>query len=415
MEVKGSSVKWVILVFLTNLILIAVNPVSGQVGTTLKPQADLPDTGLTIEYLPFDDTLTDRTTDGDKTTWTGAKSIVNYYELPPTEQYEGGGHEYEVVLTEKPTTNIFNFKLGMGDLAFYYQPPLTDEINIKGWTVNETHALDDKGRLATYRPENVVGSYAVYNRNDFKIMHIYRPKILDAKQNEVWGQLSIIGDALTVTVPQDFLNTAVYPVIIDPTFGYTSIGGSQDNNPWGNVKVAWRVLNQVGDGNISSISVYGRAVDTTGAMRTAIYATNVITPYAPSTLIAESNEVNITTTAQWWNFTINAYVWNNTYYYLSIIRKPGFNNFRNYYDAGTYLQAVQEADTYADGFSDPFDNGLDFNFSRKGSAYANATANPRTITEVVNVSSIWTYYDPSSVAVNTGTLDDGTIANITQV
>ena len=40
-------------------------------------------------------------------------------------------------------------------------------------------------------------------------------------------QIMVYG-RMTVTVPQNFLDKAVYPVIIDPTFGYATIGNSED-------------------------------------------------------------------------------------------------------------------------------------------------------------------------------------------
>jgi hypothetical protein len=31
---------------------------------------------------------------------------------------------------------------------------------------------------------------------------------------------------LTITIPQSFLDSAVYPVVVDPTFGYSSVGAT---------------------------------------------------------------------------------------------------------------------------------------------------------------------------------------------
>jgi len=44
----------------------------------------------------------------------------------------------------------------------------------------------------------------------------------------VWGRLAVDDKAgtLSITVPQSFLNSAKYPVIVDPTFGYTAMGAS---------------------------------------------------------------------------------------------------------------------------------------------------------------------------------------------
>lgn len=152
---------------------------------------------------------------------------VHQYELDPGDIGEEGGLEFEWVLPKKPASNVLRATIQTKELNFYYQPPLTPEEIEQG----------------AVRPENVVGSYAVYhktkggmNRADGmeyktgKAFHIYRPKVKDADGSEVWGELHIdeAKGELTVTVPQYFLDKAVYPVIVDPTFGYTSMGGTND-------------------------------------------------------------------------------------------------------------------------------------------------------------------------------------------
>lgn len=150
---------------------------------------------------------------------------VHQYELDPGEIGEDGGLEFEWVLPKKPESNVLTATIQTKDLDFFYQPALTQE------------EIDE----GSQRPENVVGSYAVYhktkggmNRADGmeyktgKAFHIYRPKVTDKKGEETWAELNIdeANGVLSVTVPQEFLDKAVYPVIVDPTFGYTSVGGS---------------------------------------------------------------------------------------------------------------------------------------------------------------------------------------------
>jgi hypothetical protein len=121
-----------------------------------------------------------------------------------------GGYEYDVVLEEKPNKNTFDFDITSKELNFFYQPALTQQ------------EIDEGAQ----RPENVIGSYAVYHKTKTghrigdknymagKAFHIYRPKIIDANGAWVWGDLDIQGNKLTVTVPQQFLDDAVYPVTI---------------------------------------------------------------------------------------------------------------------------------------------------------------------------------------------------------
>ena len=134
-------------------------------------------------------------------------------------------YEHEVVLNVKPITNVIQWTLQTKGLEFHYQPALTAKEIADG----------------EVRPDDIVGSYAVYhstkqgnyaggkNYRAGKAFHIKRPKITDASGNWVWGDLNIdvAAQLMTVTVPQAFLNSAVYPVIVDPTFGYTTAGGTQ--------------------------------------------------------------------------------------------------------------------------------------------------------------------------------------------
>jgi hypothetical protein len=187
----------------------------------------------------------------------GSKEDVVIYEL--TDIGEDGGLEIELHLKSKPKSNRFDFSIRTKGLDFFYQPALTPEEIEQGAS----------------RPDNVVGSYAVYHktgRNNRvggmeyktgKFCHIYRPHVTDADGNEVWGELEIDEEAemLTVVVPQKFLATASYPVIVDPTFGYTSVGGStafliQTSSPHTTLAGSFFALTEAAD--VTDISFYGR-------------------------------------------------------------------------------------------------------------------------------------------------------------
>ncbi len=128
-----------------------------------------------------------------------------------------GRVEYEIEFTVKPATNKVEFDLSFSaGLEFCYQPPLTQK------------EIDD----GHHRPENVVGSYAVYwskKDNKYKtgkFCHIYRPKLIDADGKETWANMFIVGKKLTITMPQVFLDVAKYPVLLDPELGYSTKGAS---------------------------------------------------------------------------------------------------------------------------------------------------------------------------------------------
>jgi len=203
------------------------------------------------------------------------KYISEDYEVHQYEKEVGqdGGFEFEWVLNSKPKSNILRATIQSKELDFFYQPSLTQEEIERG----------------SRRPENVVGSYAVYhktkrgnieNGKEYKVgkaFHIYRPKAIDSEGKERWCNLNIDGGLLTVTVPEDFLNTAVYPVVVDPTFGYTSQGASLGeiyNSNWGTSAKASIATLSV-DGTISSFSGYFQyEAGPAAKARMAIYTNN---------------------------------------------------------------------------------------------------------------------------------------------
>jgi hypothetical protein len=82
------------------------------------------------------------------------------------------------------------------------------------------------------------GSYAVYKKETLigegtgKLCHIHRPRIIDSRGRRVWGELSVMGNNLYITIPEAWLSEAKYPVVVDPTIGTTTVGSQYlwDNN-----------------------------------------------------------------------------------------------------------------------------------------------------------------------------------------
>lgn len=157
----------------------------------------------------------------DVITWQGTDIDCKFYELEPSSDYEYGGYEFEIVFKSKPPSNIITLNMETQGLEFYYQPVLTAQEIADG----------------NYRPENIVGSYAVYHdsrqNNEYKTgkaFHVPRPRLIDDIGTEVWGDLHIDVEAgtYTVTIPQSFLDKAIYPIyhVAGATFGYTSVGAS---------------------------------------------------------------------------------------------------------------------------------------------------------------------------------------------
>jgi hypothetical protein len=181
-----------------------------------------------------------------KLKWIKNDIEVHFYELEESENTPSGGFEMEIILKKKPKTNKLELSANTKELNFYYQPPLDEGEQDPEWaTVTATHAYDKDSILRAYRPEHVVGSYAVFHKTRGKVVdstgkdykagkafHIYRPKVYDANDNWVWAEQFIdVGAGIqTITIPQDFLDNAVYPVrhVAGDTFGYDSEGQSTE-------------------------------------------------------------------------------------------------------------------------------------------------------------------------------------------
>lgn len=219
------------------------------------------------------------TTEKDKIVWEGDKVKAEIYQLTDGE----GGQEFEITLKEKPKSNVVQFTLVDKGVDYFYQPELEDS-EVSEMAEREGITLLEAKRKC--RPENVVGSYVVYaseNKINYvggkeykcgKVGHIYRPKIIDSKGTEVWGNLHIENGILSVTIPQEFLDKAVYPVrhAAGLTFGYTSVGGTlmDGSSSTGQLMANNQTYSPASDGTVSSISVYGKK-NTDGQVRMGLY------------------------------------------------------------------------------------------------------------------------------------------------
>jgi len=211
--------------------------------------------------FPGEGIISSMSLEGSTVKWMSDFIECHFYELPSTNQYEGGGFEFEIILKVKPPSNAYALPIDTENLVFHYQPPLNEELNVSGYDfVNATHAIIN-GTVVTHRPENVVGSYAVYHRskrnNEYKTgkaFHIFRPLLIDDLGNEAWAELLIDKNSFMITLPQKFLDTAQYPVIVDPTFGKTDIGGTKQT--WGEGYLYAHKFTLSEDGTVTQLQVY---------------------------------------------------------------------------------------------------------------------------------------------------------------
>lgn len=161
--------------------------------------------------------------------------------------------EFEIEIESKPTSNVLHFSIETKGLDFFYQHELTEDKIKKGYVM----------------PENVIGSYAVYHKNmqgnyiggnnyrTGKAFHIYRPYATDSNGWEVWCDLNIEDD-MQITIPQHFIDNAVYPIIVDPTFGCNPASPGGTRQAIGPNTICGVLYTSPGDvGTADSISING--------------------------------------------------------------------------------------------------------------------------------------------------------------
>ena len=189
------------------------------------------------------------------------------------------GFEFDVVLDQKPQSDHYDFSITTKEFDFHYQPDLSLEEKLSG---------------DSSRSPDVVGSYAVYHKtkknNQYKTgkaFHIYRPIITDSAGWAVYGNLEIDTnkELLSVIIPREFIDRAVYPITIDPTFGYTTQGASAASVSSVILGTIYTAPSDVY--SLTDINVYISQTGQTGAQRLegAVYKSS------DNSLIAHSAEV----------------------------------------------------------------------------------------------------------------------------
>lgn len=205
-----------------------------------------------------------RQVESHKIAWNGVEHSLHAYDVSPTSELDEGGLELEVILPSKPQVNFWSFTIPNWDRYDFDHQSALAHIDQDGssWETNQWG-----GRRQ--RPAHVVNSYAVYARSigghvlgdlNFeigKILHIFRPKVVDATGLWVWGTLNFKEGTLTVTAPWSFLEGATYPVRVDPTFGYSGTAASDDNIA--DVHLLLKAAsNPASNGSLTSVTIKGR-------------------------------------------------------------------------------------------------------------------------------------------------------------
>lgn len=369
----------------------------GNVVETTLPWKD--QAGIKVKYDLGEPTLAEKVKDKRK------KEVIT----ETVTDFEGG-FKVDILLNEKPDTNVFCYTIeGAENYDFFYQPPLTPEEIAEGAS----------------RPPEIEGSYAVYHKTlknhiigqenyaTGKVMHIPRPQVWEIGNEEStkqWADLSYENGQLCVTAPQDFLEKADYTngVRIDPTFGYTSAGVSFSSicNGTGSgnqsVRIGSSATSTTG-GNVESLSISGVTLSGTHSADTSVFINTVDSVSSGShgqVVFGEKQNLLYTNTQSWLDITASGLLNPDTNYVLSASCNdddlPGTEITRLAYDTLT------SNGYYSEGFG--------------GGGYATSQENPwtDTVTDTSRTYSIYATYFPSphgirinngTIRINNGTLD----------
>lgn len=266
-----------------------------------------------------------------------------------------GGIEFDIILDSVPENNVFEFPVESEGLAFYYQDALDPE--------HPTWAdRDGDGRADIFRPEIVVGSYAVYyaaqegflkseeegeRYKTGKAFHIYRPRVTDSGGRQVWGELGYDNQrsVLSVTISADWLASASYPVRVDPNIGTTSVGASAAQiSSSGNIISNGAIAGA--NGTVIGMSAYVyRTIS--GSMKCNVYNST----YYPLHSGGTANGT-IPSSAAWVTmpFTAGPDISSSESYYLAVWNQ---NSYYIYADSTTSHTSLMDARTWGTSWPSP--------------------------------------------------------------
>jgi len=178
--------------------------------------------------------------------------------------------EYDCILNKEPESNVISLVMeGAEHFDFFRQPDFVQEPFLKG-------------SYAVYKKETLIGE------GTGKLCHIHRPEIIDARGRRCWGELSIAGNELRITIPEKWLSEALYPVIVDPTIGTTTVGSQYlwDREPPEppeplmfelSIPVNRFLVSETIDGNCTAF-VYVNSDDSEAGGRPVLYSDNGNSP-----------------------------------------------------------------------------------------------------------------------------------------
>lgn len=279
------------------------------------------------------------TIDGDKVVYDTPEYRACFY-------YLDQGFEFDILEHAKRARKL-EFSLRHKGLRFLYQDPVRLQEKFDYYT---------KMGCDPEIPEDVYGSYAVYHEtkvnNQYragKAFHIKRPWARDKNGWKVWLDLHIDPDTnlMSMTYPQAFYDNAIWPVYVDPTFGYTTAGASNassiNNRGYGHGNSSQQYTASSGD-QVTTLHFYTRNTNDTADC--GIY--DLGTPGSSedgATLLSGNATITATgTTPVWETASVTIDLTNGNGHFCAYATG---NGIRRYWDTGVAGDSTE--DTNASG------------------------------------------------------------------
>ncbi len=247
---------------------------------------------------------------------------------------------YDIVYSYKPSNMIVELNIdGSNGLEFLHQDSLEDDYNNK---IN----LRGEKTLAEYlstrnRPDEVVGGYYIYCskiNNKYKtgqIAFIPRPFVKDALGKMSWCTQIFKNNKWTITMPSDFWDTAVLPVRLGPSIGYTTVPGTSEAT----TSFAMVALKYNGvmpeDGNASKMYIYAHG-DWNAAARTRLGYYDEVGGY-PTNRLDGNKEITIIDAAPaWYSADVSGALSNGAQYFpTAMVNAMSSAHVTSYYNSGS--------------------------------------------------------------------------------
>ena len=177
------------------------------------------------------------------------------------------GFEWEIILNKKPSTNVFTYDIETQNLLFFYRSDPLDSFNLPdsvdgSYVAKHPTKRDNYNYVSpsdtTYENHGTGGAFTIWTPTAWNATDTVRCSL----------HVDLAAGKLSVIVPQKFLDSAVYPVVIGPKFGFETQGGTEQYID--DVILGWRGAPS-SDGTLDSITVYLKVLTEVCSAHVAAY------------------------------------------------------------------------------------------------------------------------------------------------